>query len=235
MCDNCACADDAVLTFDPAPPTNMAEKSARKRCPKGHDCPALKQITRTFELQDVLNVYIVGSHLWGTCHRHSDWDLVVVVRDASQKPLNVHKGLLEAFVVSESDYMELIDAHSMQVLVTLWLPPECVLQETFDPRALFHFNKSVLLKSLNHTRERDLRVAEKHFRKADSKQAKKVLTHCIRCLCLATQIRTTGHIQEYGTSTQHRIVVLEDRSNSWEGLLSTVQPILDSLWSELEA
>ena len=218
-----------------APPTSMAEKSARKRCTKGHDCPDLKQIIRTFELQDVLNVYIVGSHLWGTCHRHSDWDLVVVVRNASQKPLNVHKALLEAFVVSESDYIELIQTHSMQVLVTLWLPKEFVLEENFDPRAVFHFDKSVLLKSLGHTRERDLRVAEKHFRKADSKQAKKVLTHCIRCFCLATQIRTTGHIQEYGTSRQHRTVVLEDRSDSWEGLLSTVQPIFDTLWSELEA
>ena len=180
-------------------------------------------------------MYIVGSHSWGTCHRHSDWDLVVVVRNASQKPLNVHKGLLEAFVVSESDYIELIQTHSMQVLVTLWLPKEFVLEENFDPRAVFHFDKSVLLKSLGHTRERDLRVAEKHFRKADSKQAKKVLTHCIRCFCLATQIRTTGHIHEYGTSRQHRTVVLEDRSDSWEGLLSTVQPILDTLWSELEA
>ena len=131
----------------------MAEKSARKRCTKGHDCPDLKQIIRTFELQDILNVYIVGSHLWGTCHRHSDWDLVVVVRNASQKPLNVHKGLLEAFVVSESDYIELIQTHSMQVLVTLWLPKEFVLEENFDPRAVFHFDKSVLLKSLGHTRE----------------------------------------------------------------------------------
>ena len=215
----------------------MADKTERKLCPKGHECPELNQIIRTFELHegDVLNVYIVGSHLWGTCHKHSDWDLVVVVgKLASQKPLNLHKGQIEAFILSKSDYVGLIQDHSMQVLITLWLPHMFILTEHLDPKVFFRFDKSALLKSLTHTKDRDLRVAEKHFRKSDSKQAKKVLLHCIRYLCLATQIKTAGCIQEYEASSDHRRIVMEDYSKTWEELLSTVQPIIDKLWATLQ-
>ena len=215
----------------------MADKTERKLCPKGHECPELKQIIRTLDLHesDVLNAYIVGSHLWGTCHKHSDWDLVIVVgKLASHKPLNLHKGQIEAFILSKSDYVEQIQDHSMQVLVTLWVPDVFILTEHMDPKVLFCFNKSALLKSLAHTKDRDLRVAEKHFRKSDSKLSKKVLLHCIRYLCLATQVKTMGCIQEYEAGYDHRRVVMDDYSKSWEELLSTVRPIIDELWAALQ-
>ena len=209
-----------------------------RTCTRGHLCPDLQQIVRAFELQDkdVLNVYIVGSHLWETCHRGSDWDLIVVVKKlTSPKPLNIHKSNFEAFIISEEDYSQLIQEHSMQVLVTLWMPKHLVLTERLNPRLLFRFNKAALLKSLDHSRQRDLRIAEKHFRKSDSKRAKKVLLHCIRYLVLGTQVKNAGSIADYTAAGTYREAVLENYSSVWKELLATVQPILDELWTDLSS
>ena len=216
----------------------MATSNSRTTCTKGHVCPDLQQIIRTFELQDknVLNVYIVGSHLWETCHKGSDWDLIVVVEKlASPKPLNAHKGNFEAFIISKEDYTQLIREHSMQVLVTLWMPRELVLREKLTSRLLFSFDKATLLKSLDHSRERDLRIAEKHFRKADSKKANKVLLHCIRYLVLGTQVKKTGSIEDYTAASIYRETILESYVSAWEDVLQTLQPILDELWTELSS
>ena len=210
--------------------------AGRMTCPKGHECPDLLRVIRTLDLQDkdVLNVYIVGSHLWATCHKNSDWDLIVVVEKlSSRKPLNVHKGNFEAFVLSRSDYVSLVQDHSMQVLISLWLPSVCVLRETFAAISVFHFDKSSLLKALEHSKERDVRIAEKHFNKSDSTQARKVLLHCIRYLNLGNQIKDTGMIRDYTAANEFRAVVLECYSTEWKDLMSTVGPVIEQLWSEV--
>lgn len=214
----------------------MAEKSSRK-CPKGHDCPEISHITRTFALKDkeVLSIYIVGSHMWGSCHKTSDWDLVIVIEKlSSPKPLNLHKSNLEAFILSKEQYSDLIKAHSMQVLLTLWLPPECVLRENFNPRSVFQFSKDSLIFSLEHSKDRDLRISEKHFRKSDAVQAKKVLLHCIRYLDLALQIKNGHKISDYTSANQHREEVYDNYDSEWTGLMKSVQPIIDRLWTEIQ-
>ena len=218
----------------------MAKSPApvKKRCPKGHECPEITHIMRTFsqEEQEVLNVYIVGSHMWGTCHKTSDWDLVIVMDNlSSPKPLNLHKSNLEAFILSKEQYCSLIATHLMQVLLTLWLPSECILKENFNPRTVFRFSKDALVSSLEHSKERDLRVSEKHFNKHDTTQAKKILLHCLRYLDLGVQIKKNQCISDYTSGNQHREVVYGIYDTEWAEVMQVLQPIIDRLWTELQA
>lgn len=208
--------------------------SAKMRCPKGHQRPTLQHVFRTLKLQDsdVLNVYLVGSHMWGTCHKNSDWDLVIILRNlTTSKPVNTHKANIEAFILSKEQFMQLLREHSMQVLVALWLPQECVLAEKFSPS--FHFDREALARSLDHSRERDLRIAEKHFRKGDAPRAKKVLLHCVRYLELGAQLRENGKITDYTTASSHQAVILGNCAETWDDLIGDVSPILDSLWMRI--
>ena len=110
---------------------SMAEKLT-SHCSKGHEKPALSSIIAAFDLKDseVLNAYVVGSHLWETCRKNSDWDLVIILDKLSApKPLNLHRSNLEAFILSLDQYSELIQTHSMQILITVWLPECCILRE----------------------------------------------------------------------------------------------------------
>ena len=89
----------------------MAEREQVLRCPSGHECPTLPRIFRALRLRevDVLNVYIVGSHMWGSCTGKSDWDFVIVAKQLdSNKPINAHKGFIEAFILSKEQFIHFL-------------------------------------------------------------------------------------------------------------------------------
>lgn len=221
----------ACYPSDLVPNTLMAE-GGESHCSREHRAPCLSSITAAFAFDDsnVLNVYIVGSHLWGSCHKHSDWDVVVVLDKLSTpKPLNLHKSNLEAFILSLEQYSELIQAHSMQVLITLWLPAHCILREKINPRERFQLSRPTLAASLEHSKERDLRIAEKHFHKKDPKQSKKVLLHCIRYLCLGAQLASSGTISDYAAANEYRDLILGSYSTHWSDLLASTRHIIDQL------
>ncbi len=207
------------------------------RCSRGHRIPDVQLVIRTLNLSDkeVVCVYVVGSHLWETCRRDSDWDMVIVVEDPTHRPLNTHRGNFEAFVVSKEGYISLIREHSLQVLVTVWLPRDLVLRENFDPKPVFQLDTPSLLKSLQHSRERDLRVSQKHFKKSELLQAKKVLVHCVRYLMLGLQVKRTGSIHDYAIGNALRALVLDTYSTAWEDLEAIVRPVLEETWAELTA
>ena len=217
----------------------MAESTnASNHCSRGHGNPGLSSIITAFDLEDsnVLNAYTVGSHLWGTCRKNSDWDLVIVLSKFSgAKPLNLHRSNLEAFILSREQYSELIGAHSMQVLITLWLPESCILREKMNPREVFQLSRPALVASLEHSKERDLRIAEKHFHKNDPNRAKKVLVHCTRYLNLGAQISNKGAICDYTSANEYRDAILGNYSTQWSDLMESVQHIIDQLQSDIES
>ena len=209
-----------------------------EQCVRGHKFPPLQQICSNFhkEPSEVLNMYVVGSHMWGTCSSHSDWDLIIIVKDLkSSIPQNTHKGCFDAFILSREQYNDQLAGHSMQVLLTLWLPEQYILKQTFNPRAAFVLHKDKLINSLAASRDRDVRIAEKHFRKGDTAQAKKVLVHCIRYLDMGNQIKNVhkNDSLDYSSAAQLREQVLSNYSKSWEEFVAPVQELLSDLWSNL--
>lgn len=215
----------------------MAEER-RRCCARGHEHPSVSQICSAFslELVDVLNVYVVGSHMWETCTSSSDWDIVIVVikQHWASTPKNAHKGSLDAFILSEQQYREQVDAHSMQILLTLWLPDHCVLKQTFDPRTNFKFSEAKLVTSMAASRDRDLRVAEKHFRKRNTAHAKRVLVHCTRYLDVAVQLKVQRGCINFTSANSFREEILTNYSESWDEFIVKVNVIVKDLWSKLD-
>lgn len=93
-------------------------------------CARLKLVEK-----DVLNVYLLGSRLWGTAGPESDWDFLVVVRDkaavlakAPKRFLNVHTGNYDAMILSQSFFVEkMTDYTSSYEMIVTWLPAESML------------------------------------------------------------------------------------------------------------
>ena len=121
----------------------------------------------------------------------------------------------------------------MQVLLVLWLPKECILLEHFKPRSSFSFNQESLVRSLEHSRERDLRIAEKHFQKGDPLKSKKILIHCLRYLELGSQVQENGNVTDYHAASSHRVMILDSPSETWSDLEECVQPVMDHLWTRI--
>lgn len=216
----------------------MAEAKTDKKCPNNHRIPSSESIVQLLSVKasDVCNVYIVGSHLWGTCSKHSDWDVVVIVRHSDHdKPLNVHKANVDGWILSTEQYIAVISDHLLQALVTLWIPPQLVLMENFNPRAHFKLDQHQLLTSANKMYERDSRVAQKHFSKDSAGAGIRVMRHCVRQLQLAVQIRGNGRITDYNTVSEDSVewTVLQYTCTSWTDLTDAIHPVIDPLLQRL--
>lgn len=213
--------------------------SSHSCCPKGHVYPNLQSIYSVVGLTPdrVLNVYVVGSHLWQSCSKSSDWDLIVVTKlsAVAKSSSNLHKGNMDILELSVDEYKERLQAHSMQVLLTLWLPEEFVLKAFFNPKPVFVFSKPQLIGSLSSTKERDLRVAEKHFSKGSTGQAKKVLLHFVRYIDLGIQMKDTSRTSylDYSSANCLKEEVLNNNSKTWKELITALQPLLDNMWAKL--
>lgn len=174
--------------------------------------------------------------MWETCSSGSNWDIVLVVQQHTT-PQNIHKGSFEAFILTKEQYKEQLDEHYMQLLMTLWLPKHCILKQAFDPKGYFEFSEQKLMMSLAASRDRDLRVAEKHFRKGNTMQAKKVLVHCIRYLDIGVQIKKNGGLEgciNFLSANPFREQVLNDYRQSWDEVIMSVKySIIDDLWLKL--
>ena len=191
-----------------------------------------KKSDRERDSHTILNAYVVGSHLWGTCHSGSDWDLIIVVSDGpklTNYKMNAHKGSLEACIVSADLYLSSLREHLMQFLATLWIPKRFVVVETFDPRPNFHLHGPTLLQALEELRERDVRVAKKHFVKSDLKRARRTVVHCVMFLKLGRQLVSSGKITDYQCGEEERACVMEmpasstSSASSWEEVIAPVE------------
>lgn len=167
----------------------------------------LSNVLKTLSLEDdeVLNVYLVGSRLWGVFSHHSDWDFIIIHAAWKSKPLDQHTHNYDAHILSRKDFMEAIGKHSMQMLVCLWLPKQFVLRETFDPRLNFKLDKSALAHVMQQQKTRDIRMAEKYCLKSEVQRCKKTLIHLFRLLLLAKQIAEKGFIGDYTCANEMAI------------------------------
>ena len=82
------------------------------------------------------------------------------------------------------------------------------------------------MRSLEHSRDRDVRIVEKHFRKGE-------LIHCLRYLELGSQVRENGNVTDYNAASSHRVMILDNPSETWSELEESVQPVMDHLWTRI--
>lgn len=172
-------------------------------CVKGHEAPKLEFVLECFSLkrQDVLYACIIGSHLWNSCSKKSDWDLVIVTKDSKtlSRAVNAHRGNIDAWIVPEAEYNTYITEHLIQALLTLWIPESLVLVKSpgFNPAGKFRLSGKAMVAGVEKLYARDVRVAAKHFGKGDSAAGFKIVKHLLRQLELSRQIVESGSIVEY--------------------------------------
>jgi predicted nucleotidyltransferase len=109
-----------------------------------------------YQEDDILNIYVFGSRLYGTANQDSDYDLIVVVSDESFETqvsriqevttsVNADKrktGFIQgdcngckvdATLYSKSYFVQKMNMYNIYELSALWSPAPFKLQEQFDP------------------------------------------------------------------------------------------------------
>ena len=190
---------------------------------------------------DCVACFVVGSRAWGTAQPNSDFDLVVIVKDASPSArlckgeggiAGVHAGKnIDAQLVSEHNFVSLVEGCKMQVLVCMFLPDDLVWR--CDSSKITECKKRIsmalladrskdrgkdsdscekqkqqrsslqLLTAVQERLTRDLEKAEKFFRKQSVPQGKKILGHALKDIEIALSvIGVDGDVEGGGDDNQ---------------------------------
>ena len=153
-------------------------------------------------VESALNVYLIGSRLWGTAGSQSDYDLLIVMDQwPPNKPETVHSGLFDAKVLSRQNFVAKLAQAEFEELKCCWLPPSHVLKETLQASTLLKevggVNKARLHAGITERTEKDLAKAAKFYEKGKKAEGGKILVHTVRLHLLGAQMATAGMITDY--------------------------------------
>lgn len=206
----------------------------------------LKSALQRLKLDDtkVLNVYVMGSRLWGTAKASSDWDLLIVHEDngcAARRSL--HHGDIDAIALHRDEFAAQVrDHHFLELAAAAWAPRELVWRERFDLRrsAAAAFDPRALAAAVAEESTRDWAMARKFAEKGDAHRAVGVLAHTLRMAVIARGIARSGKVEAWDAGNQVARIArdLEPEvvaGGGWATLEREVGPLRERLLEELRA
>lgn len=156
----------------------------------------LNVISKTFNLSknDIVNVFILGSRLWGSVTANNDYDITVIIKGNNHKKC-LHAHNLNAKVMTYDEYENSIEEHKFLDLVTLFLPSQNILIQ--KRRAPATVNNKILSEVIISDSKQDWNRVLKLLQRGELAHAKKILTHTIRMCILGLQLINTGTITDF--------------------------------------
>lgn len=162
--------------------------------------------------QNVLDVYIQGSWLWGTAKNTSDLDLLVVHNDRT-KPGKIstkgHSGKVGPFdaqLLRHDEYLDRLKNECVQEVLTLFQPEHTILRRTLklEPKLSAVGFASQVLEECQSDEGR----LQKSWEHGNIKQAKRVLVFALRSLMFAKQLFRHGRINDFTVANDARMGIL---------------------------
>ena len=168
---------------------------------------------------DLLSIFVLGSRLWKTHRPSSDWDLMIVLKDSAKAAprggiTSVHSGngKIDATLITLSEYRDRCRRHEWLVLLTRWLPRECVLLGPGDgvsSDSSLALKRELLAATVGRETARDWKRARKYIERGDLARGKRTLGHTLRMNVLAEQLARCGAVADF-SAANHLVEELRD-------------------------
>lgn len=206
--------------------------------------------------EELLGVYLFGSHAYGALRPDSDKDLLVILADSTRRrrdmrwliedgwvPPGDWKSARRAFVgrkrfqiwaFEEETFLRMLSAQVPLALEALFLPPPLVLQSWTAPAIVI--NRRRLWESYSY-------VSAAHWQKGLARflvegatvyEAKKLLLHSLRVLLFGAQLAKYQKIIDYSAANPLREEILSYPETSPEAHQAAFLPTWSALRAELE-
>ena len=159
--------------------------------------PTLETIIKSSGIHPsrVFNVYLFGSRVYGNYNSSSDYDFIVVANN-SVESIEIKNDLFNIHVYTPNKYQADLDWHRINNLECQFAPDWAKLKETikFD----FKLNLAKLRHATSHTSSNSWIKSKKKITLSDEyNTGVKSLFHSIRIPMFATQVSTTGKINDF--------------------------------------
>lgn len=176
--------------------------------------------------QQVQNVYLLGSRLYGTSNEFSDWDITVVV-SASQAHMerskifyHTHKNqqvMLDVTLVTIEEFQSTFSKYfCIEEMLIIWLPSHCIWMEKCPPPRNCQFNRNTLFNSFKQQILRVLKLSREYCLECVNipvmvPQGRKLCSIALIYCEFARQILQLGEITNFSTGPMNsKKLVLEE-------------------------
>lgn len=153
-----------------------------------------EQILKSLNLcsSDKYNIYLVGSRLWGTNTKTSDWDLVIVSEKPSKSLTSIHKSQFDVKLIDRQEFIEKIHEGSMIEVICYLMNKEDLIQNDFHINSI-EIDLDKINLWLNQRQIKDLDKAHKFWLKGNQKSAWKILRHILHSQSIYNYLRDNLH------------------------------------------
>ncbi len=177
----------------------------------------------------ILNVYLRGSHVYKTNDEESDVDYLFVVDYHAEKESLVFGSQL----VHPAEYFQsMLDRHSTSALECFFLPERLKIEtQKFN----FILDLAKLRRSFSQKASNSWVKAKKKINiHSEYRKGRKSLFHSLRLLTFGTQIARNGRIINYQGANNYWHIIQQQGYEQWEQYKEYWQPIYNNLKSEFK-
>lgn len=180
----------------------------------------------------LLNIYLYGSHVYGTTDEQSDVDYIFVVDHQKEKESQTFAGRFNVTSYPVDYFQELLDRHSVSALECFFLPEKLKIElHNFS----FSLDKTKLRQSFSAKASNSWVKAKK---KIDVHQEYRIgmksLFHSLRILNFGIQIAQAGRIVSYATTNNYWNKISAQDFQKWQPYKDHWQAEYNRLKSEFK-
>jgi predicted nucleotidyltransferase len=178
----------------------------------------------------ILNIYMRGSHVYGTNDEESDVDYLFVVDHHKEKE-SQFAGQYSVMVHPAGYFQELIDQHRPSALECIFLPEEFKIESRkFNlDLDLAKLRRSFSAKASNSW----VKAKKKIDVHGEHRKGRKSLFHALRILLFGIQIAEHGKIVDFGQANCHWHQIQRQNFAEWQCYQGYWQPVYKNLKSRL--
>jgi hypothetical protein len=180
--------------------------------------------------EKILNVYLYGSHVYGTDDEESDVDHIFVVDTQRDKECQLFAGKYNVTSYPVSYFQHLINEHSVTALECFFLPHGCKIELhrfEFD-LSLAKLRKSFSAKSSNSW----VKAKKKIDVHSEYRLGRKSLFHSLRIIDFGIQIAEYGEIRDYRRINHSWEVIQQQGFTEWQRYKDYWQTVYNTLRSK---
>ncbi|NBO23062.1 nucleotidyltransferase domain-containing protein [bacterium] len=164
-----------------------------------------------FPKENILNVYLYGSRVYGTLSPLSDYDFKVIV-SGDNKPEDIKTSDIDIVFLTLGEFQKMVDVYDLVALECLFLPNE-MKEETIK----FHLgdiDKDMLRISVSSKASNSFSKAKKKiFKENEVYIGKKSLYHVFRMIDFGIQIANYNRIVDYNSMNKIYYDIMETDIN----------------------
>ena len=159
----------------------------------------LKVLCKKLEIDPsrVLNLYVIGSRIWGTATSKSDWDVIVVVDNKTKmkhRGQSVKVDNIDAVIWDKEEWIEEVKAHRFVCWLTLFLPSTAIWKQEMDICSLSAnmkgFGLRLFVDELMEEVGEDCKKLNKFWSKGEMDKVHRTFVHSLRMIQVSKSVVT---------------------------------------------